>query len=240
MHAEAVSAVVDPMGILGQVAEPLAVLGIARVADEPVGLGERRRPDEQRVDLHRQAVRHARAALDAGHRLGDVDHVLVGHDVLALGDGLLVDQPRCDAPDLLPVDLVHVDDQVPDHRHVAHRLDGDDRLPLLRVGRVPVAVSGFLEVRVARQARLSVHPHAARAADRLLARAADPDRPVLVVLDLENRVEHRLDRRQVDGVRVPVRGLARRGVVAPDLERVLGHPQYVLSSGCHRVIVTGE
>ena len=28
-----------------------------------------------------------------------------------------------DAPDLLPVDRVHVHDQVLEHRHVAHRLD---------------------------------------------------------------------------------------------------------------------
>ena len=134
---EAVGAVVDPVLVLGQVLEPLGVLGVARVADEPVGLGERRRPDEHRVDLHRQAVRDARAALDAGHRLGDVDHVLVRDDVLALGDRLLVDQPRRDALDLLPVDRVHVDDQVADHRHVAHRLDRDDRVAALGLVAVP-------------------------------------------------------------------------------------------------------
>ena len=101
------------------------LLVVARVADEAVGLGERGRADEAGVHLHRQAVRDARAALDAGHRLGDVDHRLAGDDVLALGHGLLGEQPGGDAPDLLPVDRVHVDDQVLDDGHVAHRLDLD-------------------------------------------------------------------------------------------------------------------
>ena len=122
---EAVGAVVDPVLVLGEVLEPLRVLGVARVADEAVGLGQGGGADEQRVDLHREAVRHAGAALDAGHRLGDVDHVLVGHDVLALGDRLLVDEVGGDPLDLLPVHRVHVHDQVADDGHVAHRLDLD-------------------------------------------------------------------------------------------------------------------
>ena len=68
--------------------QALAVLGVARVADEAVGLGERGRADELGVDLHRQAVRDAGAALDAGHRLRDVDHRLAVDDVLALGHRL--------------------------------------------------------------------------------------------------------------------------------------------------------
>ena len=82
---EAVRAVVDAVRVLGEVAQALLVLAVARVADEAVGLGQRGRPDEQRVDLHRQAVRDAGAALDAGHRLRDVDHRLGRDDVLALG-----------------------------------------------------------------------------------------------------------------------------------------------------------
>ena len=128
---EAVRAVVDAVRVLGEVLEALVLLAVARIADEAVGLGERGRADEQRVDLHRQAVRHAGAALDAGHRLGDVDHVLVGDDVLALGLGALGQEPRRDALDLLPVHRVHVDDQVLDDRHVAHRLD-DDRAAVPR------------------------------------------------------------------------------------------------------------
>src|ERR1700729_2084750 len=85
------------------------------------------------------------------------------------------------------------------------------------------AHSGLPEVSVTREPGLSVHPYPARAADRLLAGAADTDRAVGVVLDLENRVEHRLDRREVDSVGVPAWGVAGLRVVAPDLQRVLGH-----------------
>ena len=89
-------------------------------------------------------------------------------------------QPRRDALDLLPVDRVHVDDQVLEHGHVAHRLD-DDRAAVLGVlGRV-------LEVGVAGQAGLAVDAHAAGAADRGAAGAADADRAVLLGLDLEDR-----------------------------------------------------
>jgi hypothetical protein len=118
------------------------------------------------------------------------------------------------------VDRVHVDDQVADHRHVAHRLDLDHFLALVLA---VDAVRGLVQVGVAGQPRLAVHPHAAGAADRLLAGAADADRAVLVVLDLENRVEHRLLRAHLDRTLVPVRGLARLRVVAADPQRVLGH-----------------
>ena len=85
---EAVRAVVDALRVFGEVDQALALLVVARVADEAVGLGERGRADEAGVDLHRQAVRDAGAALDAGHRLGDVGHALARHEVLALGDRL--------------------------------------------------------------------------------------------------------------------------------------------------------
>src|SRR5581483_3129181 len=183
---EAMGAVVDPVRVLGQVTQALAVLGIPGFADEPIGLGQRGRADEQRIDLHGQAVRDTRPALDAGHGLGDVDHVLVRNDVLALGDRLLVDQPGRDPADLLPVHGVHVDDQIADHGHVAHRLDRNDWSLLALVGWVPAhavtAPRRLLEVGVAGQARLAVHADPARAADRLLAGAADADRAVLVVL----------------------------------------------------------
>ena len=133
--AEAVRAVVDAVRVLRQVAQPLLGLGVARVADEAVGLRQRGRPDEERVHLQRQAVGHAGAAVDAGHRLRDVDHRLRRHDVLALGRVALRQQPGHDPLDLLPVDRVHVHDQVLQHRHVAHRLDDDRAVvaPSLRV-----------------------------------------------------------------------------------------------------------
>ncbi len=248
---EAVGAVEDPLRVLREVVEALELLVVARVADEAVGLGERGRADEAGVDLHRQAVRHARAALDAGHRLGDVDHRLFGDDVLALGHRLLGQQPRRDALDLLPVDRVHVDDQVLDHGHVAHRLDLDHA--------VAGAALGGVEVRVAGERRFAVDAHAAGAADRLAAGAADADRAVEAVARLQDRLEHRAVGLELDRVLVPVGRLAGLGVVAAHPQRELlgrrscasaisalllvGHlraHQYFLSSGCHWVIVTGE
>ena len=82
---EAVGAVVDPVRVVGEVVEPLVVCAVARIADEAVGLRERGRADEVGVGLHRQARGDAGAALDAGDRLGDVDHRLGRDDVLALG-----------------------------------------------------------------------------------------------------------------------------------------------------------
>ena len=123
--AEAVGAVVDPVRVLGEVVQALDGLGVARVADEAVGLGQRRRADEVGVGFHREAGGDAGAALDAGHRLGDVEHRLRLDDVLALGRLAVGEEPGGDAADLGPVGRLHVGDQVLDHRHVAHRLDHD-------------------------------------------------------------------------------------------------------------------
>jgi hypothetical protein len=143
IHAlEAVGAVEDALRVLSEVVQPHELLIVARVADEAVGLGERRRTDEAGIDLHRQAVRHARAALYAGHRLGHVDHRLARHQVLALGHRLLGQQPGRDPLDLLPVDRVHVHDQVLEHGHVAHRLDLDHSPPRAALGGVQVGVAG--------------------------------------------------------------------------------------------------
>ena len=65
-----------------------------------------------------------------------------------------------------------------------------------RSGAVVQALRGFPEVGVARQARLPVHPHAARAADRLLARAPNSDRAVRVVEARRHPAWARLTRRQ--------------------------------------------
>ena len=123
---EAVGAVEDPLGVLGEVVQALELLVVARVADEAVGLGERGRADEARVDLHRQAVRDAGAALDAGHRLGDVDHrLLCGTMYSRSGTGCLASSHgvtrwiffQCTASMSTIRSLMH--------RHVAHRLDLD-------------------------------------------------------------------------------------------------------------------
>ena len=153
--------------------------------------------------------------------------------VLALGHRLLVDEPRRHAAHLRPVHCVHVHDQVLDHRHVAHRLDLDRSLARSAQGRV--------EVRVAGQRRLAVYAHAAGAADRLAARASDPDRAVEAVARLQDPLQHGAVRLELDGVLVPVGGLARLRVIAahPQLELFDAH-QYLRSSGCHWVKVTGE
>ena len=97
----------------------------------------------------------------------------------------------------------------------------------------------LVEVGVAGEPRLAVDAHAAGAADRGAAGAADADRAVEAALGLEDPLEHRAVRLELDRVLVPVRGLARLGVVAAQAQRELAH-QYFRSSGCHCVIVTGE
>jgi len=198
-----VRAVEDALRVLGEVVEPGVAICVARVADEAVGLGEGGGPDEAGVDLHGQAVGDAGAALDAGHRLGDIDHGLFGDDVLALGHGLLGEQPGSDALDLLPVHGVHVDDEVLDDGHVAHGLDLDDAV----LGPGP----GGVEV-VWQRARFAVDAHAAGAADGLAAGAADADGAVEAVARLQDRLE---DERWARARRCvhPVGGLPGLGVV---------------------------
>jgi hypothetical protein len=146
------------MRVLGEVIEALAGLAVAGVADEAVGLGQRRGPDELGVDLHREAGRDAGAALDAGHRLGDVDHRLRRNDVLALGRLAVGQEPRGDAADLLPVRRLHVDDQILDHRHVAHRLDDHGLRPAVEAIR---RLLGLTDLGQAGKRRLAVDLDAA-------------------------------------------------------------------------------
>jgi hypothetical protein len=113
------------------------------------------------------------------------------------------------------VDRVHVDDQVLDHRHVAHRLDRDD--PVLG------GLLGVLEVVVAGESGLPVDAHPAGAADGGAARTPDPDRPVRVRLDLEDALQHRAVRLEVDLELLPVRRIPGLRGVAADPQRVLGH-----------------
>jgi hypothetical protein len=117
--------------------------------------------------------------------------------------------------DLLPVHRLHVDDEVLDDGHVAHRLHLDDA--------VAGAAPGLVEVRVAGQAGIAVDAHAAGAADRGAARAADPDRAVEACLGLEDRLEHRAMRLEVDGVLLPVRRIAGLGVIASQSQGEVGH-----------------
>ena len=72
----------------------------------------------------------------------------------------------------------------------------------------PRLLGGVRDARVAGQRGLAVDAHAARAADRGLARAADADRGVLVVLGLQDPVEHRALGVELDA-RSPASGPAR-------------------------------
>ena len=74
---------------LGEVRQAVGVRGVAGVADEAVGLGQRRRPHAAGRPPS-TGVRDARAALDAGHRLRDVDHVLVRDEYSRSGTGSLL------------------------------------------------------------------------------------------------------------------------------------------------------
>ena len=201
---EAVGAVVDAARVICEVGQAVLRGRVARVADEAVGLGRGGRSDELGVGLHRKTVRDTHAAVDAGHRLGDVNHRLVRHDVLALRRIASRHEPRHDAVDLLPVDCVHVDDQVLDHRHVAHRLDVDRHAVV--GGCDCVAKQG-----VAGQRRVAVDAHTAGSADRRLAAAADADRAVLCGTGLEDRVEHGAVALHLDLELLPVRRFSRFG-----------------------------
>jgi hypothetical protein len=200
--------------------EALLGLGVARIADEAVCLGEGRRPDEVGVGLHGQAGGDARAALDTGHRLGDVDHRLRGDDVFALRRVALGEQPRRDPADLGPVRGLHVSDQVLDHRHVPHRLDHDR----LAASVVPVGeLRGLADHRLAGEAGLAVDLHSAGAADGRAAGAPDGERAVIAILRLQEAVEDGEGGVEVDVEGLPVGTFGLLGLEAPDLERELSH-----------------
>jgi len=113
------------------------------------------------------------------------------------------------------VHRLHVDDEVLDDRHVAHRLDLDDA--------VAGAALGLVEVRVAGQAGLAVDAHAAGAADRRAAGAADADRAVEARLGLQDPLEDRAVRLELDGVLLPVGRVAGLGVVAAQSQCEFSH-----------------
>ena len=196
------------------VLEPLDRRGVARIADEAHALRERLRAEELRIGLHRVALRHAAAAVDAERLLVDDVHPLLVDAVLlavlrALVAGL---QVRLDRLELVPEGL-HVDDEVLDDRQVAHR--GDDRdTALLR---------DVVHARLAREHRRAVHAHPARAADHHAAALAVRERAVDLVLDDVEAVEERRLVRRVDLV-VAQRALARGRVEPPDLQGYLHGP----------------
>ena len=117
-------------------------------------------------------------------------------------------QVRLDRPDLVP-ERLHVDDQVLDHRQVAHRRD--------RPARGPASTSGFIGVLQASTAPPSMRmPHEPQTAMRQ--RLAVGERAVALVLDDVEHVEQRRRLGGVDGVRLERRRSPVVGVVALDLE----------------------
>ena len=92
--------------------------------------------------------------------------------------------------------------------------------PAVLVGAVRELVR-LADLGLAGERRLAVDLHPARAADRRPARAADRERAVLAVLRLEQPVEDRERRVELDVELLPVGALARVGLEAADLERVL-------------------
>ena len=99
--------------------------------------------------------------------------------VLALGNGVLhlSHEPRRHQYEL-PHEIADVDDEVADDGKVAERLDAD------RAGRVVGEEGG------ARQLGLAVDGHPAASADPHAARPPVRERPVQVVLDVIQAVEH--------------------------------------------------
>ena len=118
----AARAVPDPV-LLVVLVQPRDVGLVADVADEAEALGERGRPEELRVGLHRVALRDAAAAHDAERFLVDRVHLLLRDDPLLLRDLVVAGvEPRLHRADLVP-ERRHVDDQVLEHGHVPHRRD---------------------------------------------------------------------------------------------------------------------
>ena len=192
------------------------VVVLALIADEALRLGERRRPQEVGIGLHRVALGDAAAAHDAERLLADVRLLHRRRDEVLLVGMLLGLQERLDRAHLGP-ERLHVDDQVLDHRQVAHRRDR---------GHV-AALDERLHGRLAGQHRAAVHAHAAGAADRHAARLAIGQRAVALVLDRIEGVQQRGRLGHVDRVRLDVlRGAVGR---APDLEGDF-HPQRPFSN----------
>src|SRR5262249_56146302 len=105
-----------PDPVLGvQPVEPLGLVAVARVADEPERLRERLRAEEPRIRLHRVALGDATAAVDAERFLADGVHALLLDPVLPAIRRLFVPRPeeRIDGPELLP-ERIHVDNEVLD------------------------------------------------------------------------------------------------------------------------------
>mmetsp|Transcript_22041 Transcript_22041/g.70405 ORF Transcript_22041/g.70405 Transcript_22041/m.70405 type:complete len:263 (+) Transcript_22041:183-971(+) len=132
----------------------------------------------------RGGAARAENALVHAVKLGAVGLGLQG--LFAVLGGLLALEPGLDGLVLI-VKVVHVRNEVLDDVHVGERVDGGGGL--------------VIDVGKAGQGVATVDVHGARAADALTARAAEGERRVLLVLDLDERIkDHGAALVQVDGV----------------------------------------
>ena len=203
----AAGALPDP--VLARVlVEPLGLGRVARVADEAHPLRERLRPEELRVRLHRVALGDAAAAVDAERLLVDHVHPLLRDPVLLAVLRLVVArlQVRLHRLELRP-EGIHVDDEVLDHRQVAHRRDH----------RHVAGVRDVVHPHLAGEHGAAVHPHPAGAADHHPAALAVGERAVVAVLDDVEAVEERRLLGRVELV-LAERLVAGGRVVTPDLQ----------------------
>mmetsp|Transcript_15215 Transcript_15215/g.41587 ORF Transcript_15215/g.41587 Transcript_15215/m.41587 type:complete len:308 (-) Transcript_15215:66-989(-) len=185
---------------------------VAGVGDPAVGLHEHGRAEVVLgVPPVGRAGGHAAGAQDAlvhAVQLGAVVLALVVLRVPLLLDVLAL-EPRLDGL-VLVVEVGEVGDEVLDDVGVGQRLDLDGR-------------SVRLDVEEAREAVLAVDVHGAGPADALAAGAAEGERGVDLVLDLDEGVQdHGAARLEVDGVLLQVRLGHLVGVVAVDAELLGG------------------
>ena len=168
-------------------------------------------PRNSGVGLHRVALRHAAAAVDAERLLVHRVHALLRDPVLLAVLGLVEArlQVGLHRLELLP-ERLHVDDEVLDDRQVAHRRDH----------RHLAGLRDVVHAHLAREHCRAVHAHPARAADHHPAALPVGERAVVAVLDDVEAVE---ERRLVGGVDLVLaeRALAGGRVVPPDLQRNL-------------------
>ena len=146
---EAAGAVPDA-GVLAQFLQTVVVGGVAGVGYKAVGLGQGRWPKEVGVHFQHRAVGDAGPTQDAVHDSSQVEHGLVGGDVLAFGLGASRLHPRLHCHHLVP-EGSEVGNQVLHHWHVAHGLHGNG----------VTCAHGVADLGLAGQASVAVDTHGA-------------------------------------------------------------------------------
>mmetsp|Transcript_737 Transcript_737/g.2988 ORF Transcript_737/g.2988 Transcript_737/m.2988 type:complete len:298 (-) Transcript_737:19-912(-) len=174
-------AAVELEGVV-QLLDPLSSDRVTAVFNPPIRLHEDGRSEVGvRSPPVRRTGRAAAGAQDALVHAVELLAVALGLQVLASslvclrGLGVFV-EPGFDAS-VLVVEVGHVGHEVLDHVHVRQRVDLRGRAALLNVGE-------------AREAVAPADVHRAGSADALAATAAEGQARILLVLDLDQRVQH--------------------------------------------------